>query len=83
MKQEENRQFIRKSESLVKPQDVTTISFLGDFNKFLPKKTQHNIMLKGSRKIPYMGFIIEPYCFFSILQNQKYCSRTGYASRWV
>jgi hypothetical protein len=64
MNKDENRRFIRKSESLVKPQDITTISFLGDFNKFLPKKTQHNIMLKGSRKIPYMGFIIDPYCFF-------------------
>ena len=60
----ENRDFILKTESLVKPQDVTTISFLGDFNKFLPKKTQHKIMLKGSKKIPYMGFIVDPYCFF-------------------
>lgn len=64
MKKEENREFIKKSESLVKPEDVTTISFLGDFNKMLPKKTQHNIMLKGSRKIPYMGFIVDPYCVF-------------------
>ena len=64
MNKEENRNFIRKTESLVKPKDVTAISFLGDFNKFLPKKTQDKIMEKGSRKIPYMGFIIDPYCFF-------------------
>lgn len=64
MNKEENRKFIRKTESLVKPQDVTAISFLGDFNKFLSKKTQDKIMEKGSRKIPYMGFIIDPYCFF-------------------
>lgn len=64
MNKEENRKFILKSESLVKPEDVTTISFLGDFNRLLPKKTQHKIMVRGSRKIPYMGFIVEPYCFF-------------------
>lgn len=64
MNKEENKEFILKSESLVKPLDVTTISFLGDFNKFLPKKTQHEIMLKGSIKVPYMGFIVDPYCFF-------------------
>ena len=64
MNRDDNRKFIRKTEALVKPQDVTAISFLGDFNKVLPKKTQHKIMVKGSRKIPYMGFIIDPYCFF-------------------
>jgi len=64
MNKEENRDFIRKIESLVKPEDVTTISFLGDYNKLLPKKTQHKIMTRGSRKIPYMGFIVDPYCLF-------------------
>lgn len=64
MNRDENKVFILKAESLVKPEDVTTISFLGDFNKMLPKKTQHNIMVKGSKKIPYMGFIVDPYCFF-------------------
>lgn len=46
------------------PQDVTAIAFLGDFNRYLPKKTQHKIMGKGSRKIPYMGFIGDRYCVF-------------------
>lgn len=64
MNKDENRIFISKSESLVKPQDVTAISFLGDFNKLLSKKTQHKIMIKGSEKIPYMGFIVDPYCVF-------------------
>ena len=64
MKQDKNRNFILKSESLVKPQDVTAISFLGDFNKLLPKKLQQKIMEKGNHDIPYMGFIVDPYCFF-------------------
>ncbi len=64
MNQKENRDFVKKSESLVKPEDVTAISFLGDFNRLLPKSTQQKIMEKGSEKIPYMGFIVDPYCFF-------------------
>ncbi len=65
MNREENRNFIKKTESLVKPRDITAISFLGDFNKYLPKKTQQKIILKGSGKVPYMGFIVDPYCLFA------------------
>jgi hypothetical protein len=64
MDKETNRKFIAKTESLVKPQDVTAISFLGDFNKLFPKKMQEKTMLRGSAHIPYMGFIVDPYCFF-------------------
>jgi hypothetical protein len=64
MTREENRSFIEKSESLVKPRDITAISFLGDFNKYLPKNVQQTIQRKGSAKVPYMGFIVEPYCLF-------------------
>jgi hypothetical protein len=60
----ENRDFIEKVESLVNPKDITAISFLGDFNKYLPKKTQDKIIKKGSSKVPYMGFIVDPYCLF-------------------
>ncbi|MDC7241557.1 MAG: hypothetical protein PQJ50_14470, partial [Spirochaetales bacterium] len=46
------------------PLDITAISFLGDFNRFLPIKMQHKIMNKGKDKVPYMGFIVDPYCTF-------------------
>lgn len=64
MNKEQNRNFIKKIESLVKPQDVTAISFLSGFSKSLPKKTQHKFMLSGKKKVPYMGFIVEPYSLF-------------------
>jgi hypothetical protein len=64
MDQEENKNFIKKTESLVKPQDVTAISFLSSFSKSLPKKTQHKFTQSGKKKIPYMGFIIDPYSLF-------------------
>lgn len=59
-----NRTFIKRTESLVNPRDVTAISFLGDFNKILPKSIQRKIMKGGSAKVPYMGFIVDPYCLF-------------------
>ena len=64
MEKEENRAFIHKTESLAKPEDVTAISFLGDFNRLLPKKAQDAVMEKGNKSIPYMGFIVDPYCVF-------------------
>ena len=64
MNQEENRNFIKKIESLVKPQDVTAISFLSSFSKTLPKKTQHKLTQSGKKRIPYMGFIVDPLCLF-------------------
>ncbi len=65
MTREENRDFIKRTESLAKPRDITAISFLGDFNKYLPRKVQQGMMRKGSAKVPYMGFIVEPYGFFA------------------
>jgi hypothetical protein len=64
MNQEEIRNFIKKTESLVKPQDVTAISFLSSFSKALPKKTQHKFTESGKKGIPYMGFIVDPYGLF-------------------
>jgi len=64
MNQEEYENFVKKTESLVKPQDVTGISFLSSFSKSLPLKTQHKFTESGKGKIPYMGFIVDPYGFF-------------------
>ena len=64
MNPEEYRNFVKKTESLVKPKDVTAISFLSSFSKSLPKKTQHKFSQSGKKKIPYMGFIVDPYSFF-------------------
>ena len=64
MNHEEYKNFIRKTESLVKPQDVTAISFLSSFSASLPKKTQHKFTESGKKKVPYMGFIVDPYGLF-------------------
>lgn len=64
MDQEEYRNFAKKTESLVKPKDVTAISFLSSFSKSLPKKIQHKFTKSGQKRIPYMGFIVDPYSLF-------------------
>ena len=64
MDEEEKRNFIKKVESLVKPLDVTAISFLSSFSASLPKKTQHKFTESGKKKVPYMGFIVEKDSFF-------------------
>ena len=64
MNREEYRNFIKKTESLVKPQDVTAISFLSSFSKSLPKKMQHKFTQSGKKRIPYMGFVVDPYSVF-------------------
>ncbi|NHJ84136.1 MAG: hypothetical protein FK734_01655 [Asgard group archaeon] len=61
---DENRMFIKKAESLVKPRDVTGISFFSDLNSKMPKKIQRAFMNSGKKRVPYMGFIVDPYCFF-------------------
>ncbi|MGB5912630.1 MAG: hypothetical protein WBH31_15665 [Promethearchaeia archaeon] len=37
---------------------------MSSFSKSLPKKTQHKFSESGKKKIPYMGFIVDPYSFF-------------------
>lgn len=64
MDREEYNRFALKSESLVRPKDIIPISFLGDFNKYLPKSVQQKMVEAGTKKAPYMGFIVDPYCFF-------------------
>ena len=64
MDEEEYRNFAKKTEALVKPKDVTAISFLSSFSKSLPKKTQHKFTKSGQKRIPYMGFIVDPYGLF-------------------
>jgi hypothetical protein len=64
MSREEYESFVAKAESLTKPVDSTAISFLGNFLKYVPLSMQRSIMRNGNKKTPYMGFIVDPYCFF-------------------
>jgi len=60
----EDEGFIRLVESLIDPAEVCDLYFLQRFKSFLPKSIFKKMLVKTSRKTPYMGFVIEPYALF-------------------
>ena len=64
MKIKNEEKFIKTVEGLINPSDVADILFFQKFKKLLPKKLFKSMLVKTSRKTPYMGFVIEPYSLF-------------------
>jgi hypothetical protein len=56
--------FAKGVENLVNPIDVGTIHFVQQLNSLLPKAIQKKLMDSSSKKIPFMGFVVEPYSSF-------------------
>ncbi len=61
MKQDE---FAKNVERLVDPVNVGSIHFLESLNRMLPKSIQKALVKNSSKKIPFMGFVVEPYSSF-------------------
>lgn len=59
-----NYSFTKGIEKLIDPLEVGSIHFLAPYNKLLPEKIQHKIIESSGKKTPYMGFVVEPYCYF-------------------
>ena len=56
--------FIKNVEDLIDPAEVCNLFFFQRFKKLLPKKLFKKLLVKTSKKTPYMGFVIEPYSLF-------------------
>lgn len=56
--------FITGVEKLVNPITVGGLHFIQPFNALLPKKVQKALIESSAKKIPHMGFVVEPYSFF-------------------
>ncbi|NTW61667.1 hypothetical protein HGB24_03220, partial [Candidatus Saccharibacteria bacterium] len=56
--------FSEEVEKLIDPINVGTIHFVQQLNGLLPKKIQRKLMDSSSKKIPFMGFVVEPYASF-------------------
>lgn len=56
--------FSEEVERLVNPISVGSLHFIQMFNKLLPKAIQKRLVSSSSKKIPFMGFVVEPYSFF-------------------
>lgn len=61
---EQNKKFALGVERLINPITVGTMHFLQGLNSLLPRKIQNKMMNSTSVKVPYMGFVVEPYSTF-------------------
>lgn len=59
-----DEKFIRVVENLIDPAQVQTLFFFQKLKKLLPRSIFKKLLIKTSKKTPYMGFVIEPYSFF-------------------
>ncbi|UCC20045.1 MAG: hypothetical protein JSV62_01825 [Promethearchaeota archaeon] len=64
MKIVDDEKFIRHVENLIDPKEVSYLYFYQNFKRLLPRSLFKKMLNKTSRKTPYMGFVIEPYCMF-------------------
>jgi len=56
--------FIRNVENLIDPKEVSHLYFFQGFKRLLPTSLFKKLLVRTSRKTPYMGFVIEPYSLF-------------------
>ena len=64
MKILDDEKFIRHVENLIDPKEVSYLYFYQNFKRLLPRSLFKKLLNKTSRKVPYMGFVIEPYSLF-------------------
>ncbi|MFX1594172.1 MAG: hypothetical protein ACFFCL_15890, partial [Promethearchaeota archaeon] len=64
MKILDDEKFIRNVERLIDPKEVSFLYFFQGFKRFLPRFLFKKLLIKTSKKTPYMGFVIEPYSMF-------------------
>jgi hypothetical protein len=60
----EDEGFIKLVESLIDPAEVCDLHFFQRFKALLPKSLFKKMLVRTSKKTPYMGFVIEPYALF-------------------
>ncbi|MGD8373547.1 MAG: hypothetical protein PVI21_01670 [Candidatus Woesebacteria bacterium] len=56
--------FAKEVEKLINPITVGSLHFIQGFNKFLPKSVQKVFIKSSAKKMPFMGFVVEPYSSF-------------------
>lgn len=64
MKVKNDELFIKQVENLIDPAEVCDLAFIQRFKKLMPRQLFKKLLIRTSRKNPYIGFVIEPYCIF-------------------
>jgi len=74
MEIQNEEKFIRGVESLINPMEVSNLLFFQKFKGLLPSFMMKRLLLRASKKTPYIGFVIEPYSLFLFfkLRNIEY-----------
>ena len=60
----DDEQFISSVETMIDPAEVSNLYFFQTFKRLMPASVFKWLLARTSRKTPYMGFVIEPYCLF-------------------
>jgi len=64
MKYENLINYVKYTEAMIQPEEVAKITQGSVFLSKLPLSWQKAIAASGSQKMPYMGFVVDPYAFF-------------------
>ncbi|TFH19861.1 MAG: hypothetical protein E4H10_17325 [Bacteroidia bacterium] len=64
MEIQNEEKFIEGVESMINPMDVSNLLFLQKLKGLLPAPIMKSLLLRASKKTPYIGFVIEPYSLF-------------------
>jgi hypothetical protein len=72
MEIQDDEKFIRVVENLIDPAEVCDLYFFQRFRKLMPTSIFKRLLKKTSRKTPYMGFVIEPYCLFLFFKLKNF-----------
>lgn len=64
MEIQNEEKFIRGVESLINPAEVSSLLFFQKLKVLLPPMLMKKLLLRASKKTPYIGFVIEPYSLF-------------------
>jgi hypothetical protein len=59
-----DEKFIKTVEDLIDPAEVCNLFFFQAFRKLMPRSMFKKMLIRTSKKTPYMGFVIEPYSLF-------------------
>jgi hypothetical protein len=74
MEIQNEKKFINRVESLINPMEVSNLLFFQKLKKLLPPQIMKRLLLRASKKTPYIGFVIDPYSLFLFfrLSNIEY-----------
>ena len=64
MKITDDVRFIKNVENLIDPAQVSDLFFFSSFKKLFPSALFKRMLHRTSKRFPYMGFVIDPYCLF-------------------